>query len=211
AITAGSQTSNTVTVRFNSPGASSATATLTVTETSPFGCQGTATQTVTVQPAPTPVITGNTNVCGYLAQYDGVAINNTETYVVSDANGINYTTANITWTLPAGGGTFTGASSGVGVTTGVGMALLPGRLITWLTNTISTRLAIISATNCGCRRNWRVKSCNRFVGAPTVVLVGAKRGRCAGAVWRSGRAASGGAGAIGGSPGRKSCSPPGAR
>jgi hypothetical protein len=116
-VTGGSTTSNTITVRFNSPGASSATATLQVTETSPYGCQGTATQTVTVQPAPQPVITGNTNVCGYLAQYDGVAINNTETYVVSDANGINYSTANIVWTLPAGGGTFTGASSGTGVTT----------------------------------------------------------------------------------------------
>jgi len=116
-VTGGSTTSNTITVRFNSPGASSATATLQVTETSPYGCQGTATQTVTVQPAPQPVITGNTNVCGYLAQYDGMPINNTETYVVSDANGINYSTANIVWTLPAGGGTFTGASSGTGVTT----------------------------------------------------------------------------------------------
>ncbi|GIV51185.1 MAG: hypothetical protein KatS3mg038_1706 [Candidatus Kapaibacterium sp.] len=116
-VTGGSTTSNTITVRFNSPGASSATATLQVTETSPYGCQGTATQTVTVQPAPQPVITGNTNVCGYLAQYDGMPINNTETYVVSDANGINYSTANVVWTLPAGGGTFTGASSGTGVTT----------------------------------------------------------------------------------------------
>jgi hypothetical protein len=116
-VTGGSTTSNTITVRFNSPGASSATATLQVTETSPYGCQGTATQTVTVQPAPQPVITGYTNVCGYLAQYDGMQINNTETYVVSDANGINYATANIVWTLPAGGGTFTGASSGTGVTT----------------------------------------------------------------------------------------------
>ncbi|KXB97130.1 MAG: hypothetical protein AA908_08205 [Chlorobi bacterium NICIL-2] len=116
-VTGGSTTSNTITLRFNSPGASSATATLQVTETSPYGCQGTATQTVTVQPAPQPVITGNTNVCGYLAQYDGMVINNTETYVVSDANGINYSTANIVWTLPAGGGTFTGASSGTGVTT----------------------------------------------------------------------------------------------
>jgi len=116
-ITGGSTTSNTVTVRFNSPGASSQTATLQVTETSPYGCQGTATQTVTVQPAPQPVISGNTNVCGYLAQYDDIPINNTETYVVSDANGIDYTTANIVWTLPFGGGTFTGASSGTGVTT----------------------------------------------------------------------------------------------
>jgi hypothetical protein len=116
-ITGGSTTSNTVTVRFNSPGASSQTATLQVTEASPYGCQGTATQTVTVQPAPQPVISGNTNVCGYLAQYDGMTINNTETYVVSDANGINYATANIVWTLPFGGGTFTGASSGTGVTT----------------------------------------------------------------------------------------------
>ena len=116
-ITGGSTTSNTVTVRFNSPGASSQTATLQVTETSPYGCQGTATQTVTVQPAPQPVISGNTNVCGYLAQYDGIPINNTETYVVSDANGIDYSTANIVWTLPFGGGTFTGASSGTGVTT----------------------------------------------------------------------------------------------
>ncbi len=112
-VTGGSLTGNTVTVRWNSPGTTAATRVVTVTETSQNGCVGTASVTVTVNPAPTPIVAGNTNTCGYLATYDGVSINNTETYTVT--NPVN-NQSTFVWSLPNGGGTFISSSQGVNVT-----------------------------------------------------------------------------------------------
>ncbi len=112
-ITGGSLTGNTVTVRWNNPGTTAATRVVTVTETSPNNCVGTATVNVTVNPAPIPNISGNTNVCGYMATYDGVSINNTETYTVT--NPVN-NQSTFVWSMPNGGGTFVSSSQGVNVT-----------------------------------------------------------------------------------------------
>jgi len=112
-VTGGSLTSNTVTVRWASPGTSAAVRSVTITETSQTGCVGSAQVNVTVNPAPTPSVAGNTNTCGYMANYDGVSINNLETYTVT--NPVN-AQSTFLWTLPNGGGTFTTASQGVNVT-----------------------------------------------------------------------------------------------
>jgi hypothetical protein len=112
-VTGGSLTSNTVTVRWNSPGATAQVRSVTVTETSQTACVGSAQVNVTVNPAPAPAVSGNTNVCGYLANYDGVSINNIETYTVT--NPVN-SQSTFVWSLPNQGGTFTTASQGVNVT-----------------------------------------------------------------------------------------------
>ncbi len=112
-LTGGSLTGNTVTVRWNNPGTAAATRVVTVTETSPNACVGVATVNVIVNPAPVPAVSGNTNVCGYMSAYDGVSINNTETYTVT--NPVN-SQSTFVWSMPNGGGTFVSSSQGVNVT-----------------------------------------------------------------------------------------------
>lgn len=112
-VTAGSLTSNTVTVRWSTPGATAQVRSVTITETSQTACVGSAQVNVTVNPAPAPTVSGNTNVCGYMANYDGLSINNIETYTVT--NPVN-TQSTFVWSLPNQGGTFVTASQGVGVT-----------------------------------------------------------------------------------------------
>lgn len=112
-VTGGSLLGNTVTVRWNNV-ATPTSRTVSVTETSPNNCSTTATVTVTVNPAPTPIVSGNTNVCAYIGSYDGITINNTQTYTVT--NPVN-SGSTFQWSIVGGtGGVFTSATSGVGVT-----------------------------------------------------------------------------------------------
>ncbi len=113
-VTGGSLTGNTVTVRWNQVATPTVRA-VTVLETTQNGCTGTASVNVTVNPAPTPNISGNTNVCAYIGAYDGITTNNTQTYTVT--NPVN-AGSSFQWSIvPSSAGVFTGASSGVGVTT----------------------------------------------------------------------------------------------
>lgn len=114
-VTAGSLTGNTVTVRYSNPTTSpNATGTVSVTETTPNNCSATASVTVTVNRAPVPTFaTPTTNVCGYIASYDGMVINNSTNYTLT-ADGTNATSTFI-YSLPSGGGTITSAFQGVGL------------------------------------------------------------------------------------------------